>query len=318
VVWVNRTPRDLGQAMYEKRRALVMGAAIILVITVALSGIIATTITHPIQALIDQTRKITAGDKSANQPIPMPVTREIALLSESVASMARTIDHRSEYIRNFATHVSHEFKTPLTSIQGTIELLQDHLGEMPEERRKQFLQNMAQDADRLERLVSRLLELAKADMSLPLESTTDILAVTQRLISPYASKGLAVTVQNSTGTDSLNALISEEVWESVLHNLLDNSLQHGAKEVCLTFDETPPNAHGQPQIAIHVHDNGPGVSDANRQQVFTPFFTTRRKEGGTGLGLSIVQSLLTRLGGDIAMSPSDTGAAFFITLRRAA
>ena len=95
-------------------------------------------------------------------PLRHPVTHDIAELSEAVATMAQTLEQRADYIRNFAAHVSPEFKTPLSAIQGSVELLRDHADSMPPGQRKRFIDIPSNDALRLERLVRRLLELARA------------------------------------------------------------------------------------------------------------------------------------------------------------
>src|SRR3546814_20889480 len=78
--------------------------------------------------------------------------------------MAAAIERRSRYLRDFAHAMSHEFKTPLSGIRGAIELLEDHDATMSAEERRRFLANADADARRLARLVSRLLDLARADM----------------------------------------------------------------------------------------------------------------------------------------------------------
>src|SRR5690606_23900324 len=89
---------------------------------------------------------------------------EIRQLFEDFDHMADSIEKRSRYLRDFASSLSHEFKTPLTAIAGAIELLQDHGGEIAAEDRERFLANMAADTDRLSQLVGRLMELARADV----------------------------------------------------------------------------------------------------------------------------------------------------------
>jgi signal transduction histidine kinase len=91
-------------------------------------------------------------------------TREIAELSHSLVTMAETLEARADYIRGFAAEVSHEFKTPLAAMRGTVELLQEHLATMTEAERRSFLANLAEDVTRLDRLVRRLLDLARADV----------------------------------------------------------------------------------------------------------------------------------------------------------
>ncbi|WP_051040395.1 MULTISPECIES: histidine kinase dimerization/phospho-acceptor domain-containing protein [Methylomicrobium] len=113
--------------------------------------------------MILQTEKVKSGEQKVIDPLQNPATIEIARLSESFAGMSRALSERTDYIRRFATYVSHEFKTHLTSIQGALELLQDHADTMPEERRQRFIANLLADTHRLRQLVNRLLELAHAD-----------------------------------------------------------------------------------------------------------------------------------------------------------
>ena len=133
----------------------------------SLSLFLAATIVGPVSRLIHQAKQVADGRRSGIRPLRYPVTADIAELSEAVVAMANTLETRSAYIREFAANVSHEFKTPLTSIQGAVELLRDHAASMDEDRRTRFLDNIAKDSDRLARLVTRLLELARADVMQP-------------------------------------------------------------------------------------------------------------------------------------------------------
>ncbi len=309
VALLNRTPTDIGKTLYGKRGAILTAAIFVLLATLGITWLTAYAITGPINRLIGQSRLIAAGDQSGMRPIVHPTTREIAILSENLATMARTIEHRSAYIRQFAMHVSHEFKTPLTSIQGSIELLQEHLDTMDAAQRNRFLDNIAQDTDRLSRLVSRLLELARADVSVPTDEAMDLLPLLAATAARYRDRCLDVAVEHPAGLETLPVAITREAMETVLANLLDNSLQHGATEcrvhIVLESDH----------CLLRVADNGRGISPANRERLFTPFFTTHRDQGGTGLGLSIVQSLLQACRGSIQLAEPETpGAVFLITL----
>lgn len=308
VVLVNRTPTDLAKALYAKRKDILWGTMIILLVTLGIAGITSYTITRPIYALVAQARKIEEGDMKAAEPLENPVTREFAILSESFAGMAKTIEHRSEYIRQFAMHVSHEFKTPLTAIQGSIELLQEHIDEMPPEQRDRFLNNIAQDTERLKRLVTRLLELARADTLMPVSGETGLLQVLEPLVERYKDLGLKIALENPAGRE-LHAAIAPDALEAVVTNLLDNSRQHGADQMRIGIIPQENTVH------IRLQDNGTGITPANAAQVFTPFFTTNREKGGTGLGLSIVQSLLKAYDAQIQLLPDSPGAVFLITMQ---
>ncbi len=308
VVWVNRTPTDLMKALYGKRFELTATLLILLGIVIATTTFTSFTMSYPLLTLVEQTRRVARGEKAVALPIKHPMTLEIDQLSNSIATMADTLQRRSDYIQHFATHVSHEFKTPLTAIQGSIELLRDHLQEMPLEQQQRFINNIAEDTDRLKRLVTRLLELARADMSQPQETSVDLKPVLESLQTYYAPRGLALEISPPWPESPLAVQMTMESLEAVFGNLLENSLLAGATQVTIAW------AADNETLNIKVLDNGPGISEANQDQIFTPFFTTRRTAGGTGLGLSIIKALLQGQQGDIVLAPSDTGACFQITL----
>ena len=204
--------------------------------------------------------------------------------------------------RTFATHVSHELKSPLTAIQGAAELLRDSGGAMDEAERKRFSDNIVTDAGRLNLLVRRLLELARAENLAPSGESTSLDAVLALL--PTDNR-LAVRVEAGGG---IGLRISTENAAIVLANLIDNSARHGASLVSLTASSTGGNA------AVLVSDDGAGISPSNRNKVFEPFFTTRRESGGTGMGLGIVLALLKAHDGTIRLVDSECGTRFEINL----
>ena len=229
--------------------------------------------------------------------------------------MAITLEQRAEYIRSFASHVSHEFKTPLTAIQGGVEILRDHFDTMSTDERQRFLGNVAQDADRLTRLTQRLLELARADVLKPGENdVADVIAVAERLRERYKERGLAVSIASKG--EGAPVAMAEETLEAVLSHLLDNAHQHGANGATVRVNSELSAATLQPSLTITVSDDGPGISAANAKRIFEPFFTTARQKGGTGMGLAITRSLLAAHGGDIELDTSERGAEFKLRIPR--
>jgi signal transduction histidine kinase len=305
VVLLSRTPRSILQHLYRERETVFLIGTAMLLLALALAVFTSYTLARPLHALIDQTGRFAKGDKKALAPLQSPVTEEVALLSRSFSEMAQALEHRSEYIRNFAMHVSHEFKTPLAAIQGAIELLREHLDEMPAEKRDRFLGNIAQDAERLKRLMDRLLEMARADVLEPAAGETPITPMIERLRERYKDQGLRVSLR---AEQDLAAAVTPEILEAVFSNLIDNSRQNGADKVEISA------AHSSGRLSLTIADNGNGISPANSDKIFMPFFTTRRDDGGTGLGLGIVKSLLRAYGGDISLGSSDKGTVFFLSL----
>ena len=313
VVLLSRSPRNMLKALYGKRFVVLAALIFLLLTALALALIISFTVTRPIGALARQAREIAEGGRKNFSRIERPITEEVASLVESFAHMAETVEHRSEYIRNFAAQVSHEFKTPLTSIQGSIELLHEHMEEMPPDQREKFLQNILQDTVRLNRLVKRLLELARADVISPSEETADFFSMVKTLAERYKDYGFSVNLSRGD-VDEAVVKIAPESLETILSNLFDNSRQHGANQITITMKENKSDKGEVEILEITLSDNGEGISPTNAEKIFAPFFTTNREKGGTGLGLGIVRSLIEAHRGKINYVSGVDGAVFKISL----
>ena len=268
-------------------RPIEIGAlAVALVITVVIAVVFLRTITGPINALVKRAEAIGRGGRAAIVSPEQLGTREIATLSQSFLDLAERLVDRTEYVSSFAAHVSHELKSPITSIRGSAELLRD--AEMSKQERARFLDHIIADADRLE----RLRELARADLDAAPGSTSVAEAV--------AGQALVTT----GGTIEARMALGPEAGKAVFGQLLRNAAEHGASAVRIEA------ARDDGMLRIRVSDNGSGVSPGNRDRVFEPFFTTRREAGGTGMGLQIVRAMLAAHGGSIRLLPSDSGATF--------
>jgi signal transduction histidine kinase len=311
-VVLSRTPLDVAKALYLNRRALAILAGSVIAVVLLVSALTSLTISRPVRELIRQAEAITRGERGAVEALGRPGTLELAQLSEALASMSRALSDRAEYIRTFASHVSHEFKTPLTTIQGTVELLHDHWDEMPSDQRETFLANLADASGRLERLVARLLELARADVLEPGNQSCEVDEVLERTRRRHADRGLATRVE--PGRNAGRARIAADTLGEILSNLLDNARQHAGDGVEVTLAARRVERPGPPVVELRIADNGPGISAANASRVFTPFFTTARDRGGSGMGLSIVRSLLAAHGATIELAADEPGASFLMRI----
>jgi signal transduction histidine kinase len=308
-VVLSRTPRSIVQALYGKRYHLAGLAALLVGSVVLLALFSAFTISRPLRAVMLQARRVAGGERSAVVPVRRPGTREVEDLSASIVTMAQTLEQRADYIAAFAAEVSHEFKTPLTAIRGTVEVLRDHLDDMSAEERERFLTNIEQDVGRLDRLVRRLLELARADMLRPApDENARLDEIASAIVEDYRRAGLRVAVEPGSGP--VTVAMSGELLRSVIRNLLDNIRQHAGPGASARLSWRVEDG----RAALHVADDGVGISPGNAARVFDRFFTTARDAGGTGLGLAIIRSQLAAHGGTIALVPSTRGAAFVIRL----
>ncbi|UCF67877.1 MAG: histidine kinase [Acidobacteriota bacterium] len=314
-VLLSRTPLDVAKALYLNRRALAIGSSALLVVVVIVALLTSLTISRPIRALIRQSEAVCRGERGAVAPLAWPGTREMAQLSTALAGMARTLEERAEYIRSFASHVSHEFKTPLTTIRGSVELLREHFDEMSEQQRTRFFDSLDAASQRLEQLVHRLRQQAHADAMQPGDECCELARVLEKTITEYRQRGLDISFDGEIPDEQVG--LSADVLSEILSGLVENALLHGGEDVRVTISVSPPPASHPSDRVITISDTGPGISDANADKVFTPFFTTAREEGGSGLGLSIVRSLVEAHGGSIELIRTSPGAVFAIRIPRA-
>ncbi|WP_229726629.1 HAMP domain-containing sensor histidine kinase [Sphingomonas alpina] len=304
VVMLSRSPRGLLLGIYQDRGKIALGVALIFGTLLVLVALLSRGIARPIATLTRATQAVAQGSSEIPETPPTAAI-EIRELFDNFRIMADRIALRSRYLRDFATAVSHEFKTPIAGIRGALELLDDHWATMDAEDRRRFIANASADAERLQRLTDRLLDLARADMAKgDSAAIADITPIARRVAARFGTMQVSVT----TDLTSALARIAPEVLETVLDTLVTNSAQAGARTVSIAIDLAGD------AIVIVVHDDGPGIPPADAERVFEPFFTGRRESGGTGLGLSIARSLLAATGGTIAILPARKGAVVEIRL----
>lgn len=300
IVWVGAVDLTAGGLSPNEILALCMA----LLLTLGIAYVLSRTITKPINALIARTDAIARGGQSAIQPLDAYGTREIATLSQSFLDLATRMIDRTEYIRSFAAHVSHELKSPLTAIRGAAELMRDDGNAMTLAERQRFLDNILADTERLDLLLQRLRELAQAELPTSAGQTSLI-----DLTVALAERFPALTI-TAVSDDETRVPLQHDAGVVALVHLAENAAQHGATQLTLTLHRS------EGATMLDIADNGSGVSPGNRGKIFQPFFSTRREAGGTGMGLEIARAALRSHGSDITLEPSQTGACFRITMRK--
>jgi signal transduction histidine kinase len=297
VIYASRTPNNIVKYLFSERWTLALASLAVLSGTALLGLVVSRTLTGPLLELTDRTRKIVSGDRDGLKPLVRNGTVEMAELSTSLLTMAQQLQDRSDQISVFATHVSHELKSPLTSIQGAAELIRDSAAEMPDATRKKFLDNIIDDTARLTVLTRRLMELAKAQNQKAAGATSSVNEALDALGTRY---GLEFKL---AGQPDLRMAIAPQSLAAIIGNLAHNASNHSA--TIFAVGATQSEHH----VSLSVHDNGSGISAGNAERMFDLFFTTRRDDGGTGMGLGIVKAILQSHNGSIRYEPSKHGAA---------
>ena len=289
-VVLNRTPREELQTLWQMAPRLWGGVAAAIVLTVGLALLSGWRLSRTLGRVARAAHRVAAGELGAAADLPDATeshVKESAELARALSLMTGRLRERLRYATELAGNLSHELKTPLSTLRGTIELLRDDDAMEPAQRDR-FLDHALQDLDRTTRLVSGLLQLARAEEAAP----TDIVRVDE-ILRHVASRWEGLVVHGRAGPVRAH----RAQLESAVGNLIENAFQHGGAEVRvrLACDEVDGACQ------MDVEDDGPGISPGNLPRIWDRFFTTGRDRGGTGLGLSLVRAVAVAHGGTVSV-----------------
>jgi signal transduction histidine kinase len=319
VVLTREAPSGVGGA------ALWFGIASAFTIAVALiaANRLGHRIARPLQETEAVTRRIARGDLDARVPVPEREGSELVSLANSVNQMAASLARAQGAQRQFLMSVSHDLRTPLTSVRGFAEALSDGATDDV-----QYAAGViGSEARRLERLVTDLLELAKLESgafslhSGPVDLSKVVTKATQAFEPAAASMGLSLELRTALPGEVACEADPDRLGQ-VVANVVENALKYASSRVIVT---TGYLDHNRP--TLQVEDDGPGIPPKDLERVFERLFQSRSPTDlqpsgrplGSGLGLAIVSELVSAMGGEVrAESPTrpDGGTRLIILFRR--
>ena len=228
---------------------------------------------------------------------------EVALLSTSFNRMLEQLQDSFESQRRFVADASHELRTPLTTIQGNAGLLA-HGPPIAEPVRRAAAADIAEETERMGRLVDRLLTLARADSGLRLElAPVDL----RRVVVDVGRQAAAVHPERKFEVEVVDARVAgdEDALRQLLWTLVDNALRYSRSTITIDLEIDSGWAR------LMVGDDGPGISVEERERVFERFYRADRSRSGqgAGLGLSIARWITDQHGGRIIAGSSRAGGA---------
>jgi len=290
---------------------LVVTGALALLAAALVSAYLARRMTRPLAAMEDAAGRIAAGDLSVRVDTEGLRDDELADLTRSFNAMASELETARGHERAFLLSISHDLRTPLTSIKGYAEAIADGTVEGRDERIR-AAQVIEAEARRLERLVADLLDLARLDahqFSLT-PRPVDARAVVDETVAGFqpSARGFGVTLRVTDG-DAVPADLDPERLAQVVANLVENALKYATSTVEIDV------ARRNGSVVIHVDDDGPGIPVDERDRVFERLYTARESAGrsvGTGIGLAIVHELASTMGGTASCEDGAKGGARFV------
>jgi len=266
-----------------------------LLVAALLAWYLSRRIVRPVLQLTDAVDAVAAGRYDVTVPPRAP--GELGHLSERVGEMAGRLAEVERLERNFLMSVSHELRTPLTAIRGHVSALLEGVVEDPE-LRTASLETVEAEAQRLERLVGDILDLAKLDAHrfTVMKEEVDMAQLLEQAYERYREEA------QRRGISYRQELRARPVIESdgdrvlqVVGNLLSNAFQATPDGGRISLELAQRNG----TVHVAVSDNGPGIPEEARERLFRPFVSNRG--GGTGLGLAIAKELTQALGGRIEL-----------------
>ncbi len=334
-VLVRRAPGDVLQvsalqvddvlaSIDDLRRNLVLGGVLIFMAQAALVWLLTSRVTRPVTQLAETARRVTAGDHEiAVQVAPGPreteqlasdldqMLRELRSALTDQAASAHTATQARETMARFLADAAHELRTPLTALRGYTELYERDMLDEPGALDR-AMSRIGTESERLERLVSSLLDLARGttasgrdhgrvDVSSIVTDVIDDIGAAhpERVVAAAVAPGLVVDGDQ------------EQLHQAVL-NLVANACRHTSPPATIEVDAHRVDG----AITVSVVDHGPGVAAEHREQIFDPFFQAddarTNAEGSAGLGLALTAQILHSHGGQVLLRDTPGGGATFV------
>jgi len=316
IVCLYERDADQGNIIYRIQYRMRLLSLILGAVFLALAAVLSTVLLRRLRALTASMRIVAGGDYSHR--LAVQGRDEVAELGNEFNSLTERLDTTEQQRRRFVSDASHELKTPLASIR----LLSDSIvqtGNMDSDTMREFVADIGNEAERLQRTTEKLLDLSRLDdgvqvVPVPVDVkqvTLDAIAV----LRPLANEK-NVLLRCSLQDGCVIMATTEDLFH-ILFNLMENAVKYnepgGSVRITLEADSS--------SVRFSVADTGIGIPEADRLNIFTRFYRVdkarSREAGGSGLGLSIVHDAVLAHGGTIAVGENKPkGSVFIVTFPR--
>lgn len=270
-------------------------------------------------------KKITVGANeyaagNLDYTIPVDTDDEMGYLATTLNYMSDELNKMGEYQHKFVANVSHDFRSPLTSIKGYVEAIMD--GTIPPEMQERYLKIVVDETERLDKLTKSLLTLDKLDsrgrpIHMSIFDINDTIKSTAASFEGTCRKKM-ITIELHLELEKLFVNADKEQIQQVLYNLIDNAIKFSSNDSTIKVETS--ERHGT--VFVSVKDSGQGIPKASLNKIWERFYKLDSSRGrdrkGTGLGLSIVKEIISAHNQNInVISTEGVGTEFIFTLDKA-
>lgn len=314
MVFAATEDRGIAGTIRHSVQTLVLILLITLVIALILSFIISQHMTYPLKVIAGAAKEFASGNFAVRVPEDNHCY-EIDELATSFNNMAHDLEQLEELTRGFISNVSHEFKTPMTTIGGFVDGIID--GTIPAEQHDKYLRIIAEETRRLSRMVNRMLDAAKIQSGELLLSPApfDFSEMTSQIILSFEQKIEHRNLEVECAlTDRLMVMGDRDHLYRVVYNLVDNAVKFINDNGKLTLRAEPEGKF----CAFSICNTGTEIAPEDLSHVFDRFYKADRSRSmdktGAGLGLYIVKNIINLHGGEISVRSGNGETEFSFTL----
>lgn len=292
---------------------------ILLTVTVVLCAAIGSTlmffatkfISNPIKHISDVTKEVAKGNFHID--IKYKSDDEIGVLAENFNLMTKELNNMEYLRKDFMSNVSHEFKTPIASIQGFVEIIKDN--KLPPEKFNEYTDIIIEETKRLSNLSSNILRMSKLDnqfiQSRPTKFSLDEQLRKTILLfeEQWSSKNLDLDINLEKVSYEGDEELVQQIWINLIGNAIKFSYDNGSIHVSLKQKKQ--------DLVVKIKDEGIGISEESKPRIFEKFYQgdASRSKSGNGLGLPIVKRIVEICNGTISFeSKEGLGTCFTVTL----
>lgn len=297
-VFISEPSRELSTFLTEMLKIFALASVTVLILSVVVTYYSTIKMVRPLREMSAAAKKFGQGDFSSR--IEVTSDDEIGQLAMALNNMAQSLSQLESMRRSFIANVSHELKTPMTSIGGFIDGILD--GTIPKNEEKKYLRIVSEEVKRLSRLVRSMLNLSRieaGELKLNLQQFNIVDTIAQTLFTFEQSIDRKKLDIQGLDVDKVMVEADSDLTHQVVYNLIENAVKFVNDGGYLSF-----SFHTEAGMTyVGIRNSGEGLSKEEIPRVFDRFYKTDRSRGmdknGVGLGLYLVKSIVTLHGGDI-------------------
>jgi len=301
-------------------RIFIICAVLVIIFTFVAVYIVTYRLVRPLHIMAKAARMMAQGDFTTKVPLPSHGSDEIGDLAEAFNNMSDSLKRMEQMRRSFIANVSHELKTPMTTISGFIDGILD--GTIPQNKRDEYMRIVSDEVRRLSKMVSAMLGLSKleaGELRLTV-SDFDIVSLLCRTVVPFEhtieEKQIDILGLDSLAPETVSADL--DLITQVIYNLVENAVKftpRGGTIEFFLYSETD-------RVVVSIRNSGEGIPETELPHIFERFYKTDKSRGidknGMGLGLYLVKTIVSIHGGRVVATsiPGEFSEFSFIIPRK--